>query len=306
MSGRRLVQLLVVVAAATFAGGTVVAPVEAASASGQFSQGSVQLTVGSADAGESSVYTVTFDGPISDHGWTHTGTLTAVGSTWSWTASMTTTPILSVSSDDGTVTGTCAGSSNSVDVLPTAALDMTFGCVLSRSNSTPWQVTLRSTLQQDVNGAPTWSGDYAESDVATPSVNVDGALSYGDVQFGDVTGDGVLQYGPLRLSGQITIGGTQYRGDLVSGVSDPVTDGTVPPLAVSGSANGVDVSGTCTGAYDDVLAQAGVSSYEFTCTLAVGSAAPVQVPLKTVFVGGTGACSYRDCWGDSWGYFTAA
>lgn len=275
----------------------------------QTSKGTVDLTVGSADNGTTSVYTVHFRGPITDHGWTHTGTLTAIGYSWPWTASMANMPILDASTGDGKVTGTCAGISQAAAVDETVSgdgpvLDVTFGCVLSRNGSTPWEVSLQSVISQAQSVGP-WTGIYVEDDTATPQVN-QGSLTYGDVQFGYESADGAQRLGPLRFSGQIDIGGALYRGDLASGLSDWVTSDDLPPVAVSGSSNGMTVSGTCSGIYDETSAQAGLPSYEFDCSLAVGPAAPVAVSLKSVFDGGTGgACSYRDCWGDEAGYFTA-
>jgi hypothetical protein len=300
---RRVANLFVVVAIATASGGTYAAA--AATASVQVSQGAVDLTRSSGDNGESTVYTVNFHGWVTDHGWSHTGTLTGVGSTWAWAAGMGSTPILSMSSDDNTISGRCAGSSDTIDEVATGALHMDFGCVLSRNGGTPWQITLESALIQDLNDAAIWTGRYDENDVATPQANLRGTLSYGGVQLGDASGLGYFQWGPLRFSGQINIGGTLYRGDLVSGMSDPTASNDVPPLAVSGSSNGLDVTGTCSGAFDQTVGQVADGFYEFTCNLAVGSAAPATVSLKTALVSGTGACSYRDCWGDHAGHFTA-
>lgn len=305
---RPVARLAVVAAVVVTSGAMSSVSAMASTVSAQANKGTVDLSVGTADAGETSVYTVHFRGPISDHGWSHTGTLTAVGSTWSWAGSMSNIPILSVSSDDGTVSGTCGTVSQAASVDEALigdgpALDLDFGCVLSRSGSTPWEITLQSAVTQLTAGAP-WTGSYVEGDTATTQVNTR-SLTYGEVQLGDSSGEGYPQYGPLRFSGQIDIGGNLYRGDLVSGVSDPVASNDIPPLAVSGSSNGVTVSGTCAGTYDETSAQADVSSYEFSCTLAAGNAAPVTVSLNAVFTTGTGACSYRDCWGDSEGYFTS-
>lgn len=303
--GRAASMSVVVVMMATAPGNAYAAVGIGLQATAQGSQGSVDLTVTSDADGVSSDYTVNFRGRITDHGWAHSGTLTGTGSTWLWTASMDSTPILSMSSEDGTVSGKCVGSSETADDVTSGALPMTFGCVLSHAGGTPWQITLQSVLTQDTSAAATWTGSYLENDVATPQASLDGALSYGDVQIGNASSFGELQYGPLRFSGQIDIGGVLYTGDLVSGMSGYVASNDVPPLAVSGSSNGMDVTGTCSGAYDGTLGQAGVASYEFTCSLAVGTAAPVTVPLKTVLLTGTGGCSYRDCWGDSAGYFVA-
>lgn len=301
---RRVAHLAVVFAVVTAAGGGLfAASASAVSTSGQLSKGMVDLSRVTGDDGESSVYTVHFRGPISDHGWAYNGQLTAVGATWSWTASLSSTPILSVTPDDGTVTGTCAGASDTADLVTTSAFDMTFGCVLSRSGSTPWQITLRAALSQDATDPALWTGDYVESET-TSQVNVPGDLTYGEAQLGNRSSVGYPSYGPLRLSGQISIGGTLYRGDLVSGTSDFIASNDIPPLSISGSGNGVTVSGTCSGTYDETLAQAGLSSYDFSCSLAVGGAPPAAVSFKTVFTSGTGTCSYRDCWGDSAGYFT--
>lgn len=276
----------------------------------QTSNGTVDLSVGSADAGDTTVYTVHFRGPITDHGWSYNGTLTATGSTSRWTGSLDNLPFMSISSADGSISGTCAAASNAAEdeslvTSPSTALDMDFGCVLSRNGGTPWAITLHSVLTQGISGGPTWTGNYVEDDTATPQVNAPGSLTYGEVQMGDGSSDGYPEYGPLRFSGQIDIGGTLYRGDLVSGISDPIASSDVPPLAVSGSSNGLDVSGTCSGVHDESLAQADVDSYEFSCSLAVGAAGPVTVSLRSVFVTSTGACAFRDCWGDSEGYFVS-
>jgi hypothetical protein len=274
----------------------------------QTSKGTVNLTIGSTDSGDTTVYTVQFTGPITDHGWSHTGTLTAIGSTWRWTASMANLPFLSVSTGDGKISGTCAGASQAASVDETVAgdgplLDVDFGCVLSRLGGTPWEITLHTLIKQGLAGGSTWTGTYVEDDVASPGADPSGSATFGQVQLGTYTSEGTPQYGPLRFSGQIDIGGTLYRGDLVSGVSDYVRSIDIPPLAVSGSSNGLDVSGTCSGLYDETVAQADVQSYEFTCSLAVGQAAPVTVSLKSVFDRGVGACAFRDCWGDSEGYY---
>ena len=305
---RRLVATTSVVLVVVTGSGSAFASIGVGSSgSVSASKGTVDLTTSTADDGESRVYTVHFRGPVTDHGWSYSGTLTGTGSTFAWSASMDSTPVLSVTSDDGTVAGRCVGGSGTADEVTASALHMKFGCVLSRNGSTPWQIALDSVLTQDTNAGSTWTGSYLEKDTGLPRVTAGQSVSQGEVQLGDETGDGYLTYGPLRLSGQIDIGGILYSGDLVSGTSEPVQSSDIPPLAMSGSSNGMTVTGTCSGTYDSqVVGQTGVaSSYELDCSLAVGSAAPAAVTLKTVFVTGTGGCSYRDCWGDSSGYYMA-
>jgi len=317
---RRVAHLFFIVAVVTVLGGTY--PAAASTASAQASKGSVDLTISTGCCW--SDYTVHFRGPISDHGWSYSGTLTGVGTTSVWTATMDETPILSMTSDDGTVSGNCAGNTVGTDEVAqaadianvteapavteiggevsTAAIEMDFGCVLSRNGGTPWQISLHSTITQDTSAGATWTGSYAETDVATPQVNVKGALTYGDVQLGWFSPSGALQYGPLRFSGQIAIGATLYRGDLVSDLNNPVTalpGGYVPPLAVSGSSNGVNVSGTCNAVYN------AAALYDLVCTLAVDSAAPVTVSLQPTYVTSIRGQSYRDGWGDDAGYFVS-
>src|SRR5436309_1569595 len=94
---RRVANLCVIVAVVTVSGGTY--PAVASTVAAQASKGAVAVTV-SSDSYTSN-YTVHFRGPITDHGWSYSGTLTGVGSTWAYAASMNNTPILSMTSDDG-------------------------------------------------------------------------------------------------------------------------------------------------------------------------------------------------------------
>ena len=269
--------------------------------------GTVGLTLTTDSATLTRNAAVTFRGQVVGHGWTYVGTLAGTGKTWSYNSSLANLPILSMTSGDGTVAGTCVGSSETADQTTNAVIDMSFGCVLSRNGGTPWEVVLDSALQQlNASGYDdgTWSGTYGQATAPTPLVNAGHTPTYGQIQLGDAESGGAIQYGPLRFSGQIAIGASLFRGDLVSGTSAWVQSSDIPPVAVSGSSDGQTVSGTCSGTPDDVLGQ-GSSGDLFTCSLSVGSAAPVTVLLNSVYTGRFGGCSYRDCWGDSAGLFTA-
>jgi hypothetical protein len=107
----------------------------------------------------------------------------------------------------------------------------------------------------------------------------------------------------LRLSGQIMIGSTRYRGDLVSDTGPYGFGVSIPDMTVSGSANGLTLSGDCSGVVDSVLSQV-KWTLDFTCQLSVNTATPVTVQLQTTYTGGGGRCNGRQCWSDYAGYFT--
>lgn len=268
---------------------------------------SLNLTTQNAD------FALTFQGRVTDHGWSYVGTLTGTGSTWGYGGEVSQPPYLAMTSGDGSVSGWCSGGSETgvlgADTLNMATPDMEFQCVLARNGGTPWAIKLDAVAQQPAAiYQDTWSGRYVEADVTTQEAGADGNPTYGQVQLGSQTSDGAgISYGPLRFSGQIALGSFIYQGDLVSGTSAYVQSSDIPPLSVSGTSRGVTVTGTCTGSPDPTISNVTPSYdfYDFSCSLAAGTAPTVTVALRGVFDTSAGACSFRDCWGDEEGWFTA-
>lgn len=282
--------------------GTTAAQAELAGGAGHVARGTVTVTQ-SVDSSTGNANTsVTFAGDISGHGWRYTGTLTGSGETWAYDGWIGVIPTLSMTSADGSISGRCGAGSETAGEIPSVLVDLTFGCVLARNGGIPWEVHLVSEVKQRSVGDP-WSGHYVQAEPAASQVELPGGQTYGEVQLGDQSSPGVFEDGPLRFSGQIQIGPQLYRGDLVSNISGPITEGGVPPLTVTGSSNGLEVTGTCSGDLSYPLDEV-VSAYDFTCSLSIGSDAPVVVSLVAVFTNSAGGCSFRDCWGDQAGYFT--
>ena len=261
-------------------------------------------------------YSVAFDGPLNVHGWSHTGRLAGTSQAFLWEVFDQTIPNFDVSTDDGRVTGQCGGGmGNTVDDTTGLGLGVTpnsygFDCVLSLDGGTPWQINIdTSTQETDGPSTVTFSGTYNVVDTETASlVGLDEDVTYGDAQLTEYTDDGGgVQWGPLRLSGQLMIGSTRYEGDLVSDIGPYVYSSPMPPMNMSGSANGMTVSGSCAntpnGPVSSVIGQV-EWTFDFNCQLAVNGGAPNTVHVRTVFNGGGGRCSGRQCWSDYKGYVT--
>ena len=282
--------------------GTTAAQAELGGGAGHLGRGTVTLTQSVDPSTGNANTSVTFVGDLSGHGWRYAGTLTGSGQTFGYDGWIGVIPTLSMTSADGSISGRCGASSETAGDVPSVLVDLTFGCVLARNGGIPWEVHLVSEVKQRSVADP-WSGHYVQAEPAVSQVGLAAGQTYGEVQLGNQSYPGVFEYGPLRLSGQIQIGAQLFRGDLVSDISGPITEGGVPPLTVTGSSDGLKVTGTCGGDVSYPLDEV-ASAYDFTCSLSIGSDAPVAVRLVAVFTNSTGGCSFRDCWGDQAGYFT--
>lgn len=308
MGWRQGLTVLALVGSALGTGGTAYAIALPAASDPPASAGTVTLVRGVDPATTDANFTVNFQGRISDHGWSYVGTLSGTGTTWGYSGGVTQPPYLSMTSADGSVSGWCAGDSETGGLVAAGTLDIEFRCVLSRDGGTPWETALDATTQQvaSATSQSSWSGRYVGASVTAPEVAADGSPSstYGEVQLGSQENGDAIAYGPLRFSGQIAIGSTLYRGDLVSATSAFVASSVIPPLPVSGTSNGVTVTGTCTGTPNETASNV-APTYSFTCSLAAGTAPAVTVTLIGVFPVSANACSFRDCWSDEAGWFGA-
>ncbi|MDQ1696091.1 MAG: hypothetical protein QOJ03_1444, partial [Frankiaceae bacterium] len=269
LTRRRITTLAAAVAVCAGAAASNAAPVSVHPKSIQVSRGDVTITRTSVSDAQEVDYTVSFVGPLKVHGWSHTGALTGTSSAVIWETFTDNIPNFDVATADRVVTGQCAGGpDNPVDDTTTVDLSdardllnrhgYSFDCVLSHDGGTPWQVIIKAQTQQSELSPDStrFSGTYSVTDAETSVVGLDENVTYGDAQLTEYTDDGGgVQWGPLRLSGQIMIGTTRYRGDLVTDTGPYVFGGSIPDMTVSGSANGLTVSGDCSGVIDGVLSQ---------------------------------------------------
>lgn len=260
-------------------------------------------------------YSVTFDGPLNVHGWSHTGRLAGTSEAVLWEAFDQTIPNFDVSTGDGRVTGQCGGSRQATTVENTIGVDLeevpdqyVFDCVLSLDDGTPWQIIIKTQTQEsDSPSTVTFTGTYRVVDTASSFVGLDEDVTYADAQLTEYTDDGGgVQWGPLRFSGQLMIGSVRYEGDLVSDVGPYVYSLPIPPMNMFGSANGLTVAGSCAntpnGAVSSVIGQV-ERTMDFNCQLNVNGGPSTTVLLRVVYTGGGGGrCSGRQCWSDYKGY----
>lgn len=315
MSRGRLIPAIavatVVVSTSAAMGG---APVSVNPSARQVSTGSVTI-VRTIISDQEFDYSVAFDGPLNVHGWSHTGRLSGTSGAYLWEAFDQTIPNFDVSTDDGRVTGQCGGAlRNTLDDATTLGTGLTpshyeFDCVLSQDGGTPWQITIRTDTQEsDTPSTVTFAGTYKVVDTASSYVGIDEDVTYGDAQLTEYTDDGGgVQWGPLRFSGQLMIGSTRYEGDLVSDVGPYVYAMPMPPMNMTGSANGLTVSGSCANTPDGpVTTVIGHAewAFDFNCQLSINGGSPNTVLWRTTFTGGGGRCSGRQCWSDYKGYVT--
>jgi hypothetical protein len=270
-------------------------------------------------------YDITLTGSFAVHDWTYSGRLRGESQSATFNASLGEIEPFTLDSDDGTVHGDCGGSRTEDEVTavnPTAtnAGDFTFDCVFTRNGGTPWQIVLRA--QTVLSGASTsnlivtesYTGVFDASEVDSAFTDDGTQQTYGDVQFAEswdrYDGD---RCGPLRLSGRLQIGSVAYTGDLVSEVTDFFFAASCPPLTITGSSNGVDVTGTCQPvpeARDVVESNTGLFTrevWDISCHLATNGGEQVAVPLRATFTSmanrGNG---WTYGWSDLSGYYTAA
>lgn len=306
MSTRRVVMLgLTGLVLATSGAVVQAAPISVSPQAVNVNEGTVTI-VRVADDDINFDYTVTFEGSIADHGWTFSGTMGGSShqtdrlGVFPWFV-----PIFTVTSSDGSLSGTCGGhqgdelepvSEQLVDGVPaTPILQERFDCELSRNGSTPWWIRIDSTLPNSstVGNQTTFSGLYRALDVEPSLVEGDKTGTHGSYQLVQPSYFNVdtQMFGPLRLFGQIVIGSQIYRGELVTTevLPDDTSDCCVnmPPLNIEGTGEGGYVTGTCAGVPDiGTNKWTGVVEYipgwTFTCHLALNSAAPVEVTLRAL------------------------